>query len=281
MTSEPTEGRGAVSRRAPAISRWSIATDRQITDGVCRGSSAALAELYERYRRIALVRAFQVLPPRHRVLADDVVAVAFADVSASLVRQGLRLDDIKPYLLVAVRREAWRQQRRRERERFVEPLRLADDLASDPADEVGSGAGPASAVPGGRTASVDDADPDLLLVEAFANLNERFRRVLWQTEVEGRTPAELAEGMGLTANAVAALLYRARRSFRESYLEAYAAIASSPRCRSLAPTLVAWVVAGRPVHGYDDEREHLGECGSCRDLVRGTARLADPRGWAA
>lgn len=45
---------------------------------------------------------------------------------------------------------------------------------------------------------------------AFLSLPARWRAVLWQTEVEGRTPAELAPAAGMTPNGVAQLAWRAR-----------------------------------------------------------------------
>jgi DNA-directed RNA polymerase specialized sigma24 family protein len=41
-------------------------------------------------------------------------------------------------------------------------------------------------------------------------LPERWQAVLWHTEIEGSRPAEVASLLGLTANGVAALGYRAR-----------------------------------------------------------------------
>jgi DNA-directed RNA polymerase specialized sigma24 family protein len=45
---------------------------------------------------------------------------------------------------------------------------------------------------------------------AFDSLPPRWRAVLWQTEVEGRSPASLAAVSGMSANGVAQLASRAR-----------------------------------------------------------------------
>src|SRR5581483_6032471 len=68
----------------------------------------------------------------------------------------------------------------------------------------------------------DPAVADLertMIARAFASLPERWRTVLWHTEVEGARPAEVAASLGLTANGVAALAYRAREGLRQAYLQ--------------------------------------------------------------
>jgi len=46
--------------------------------------------------------------------------------------------------------------------------------------------------------------------KAFASLPERWQAVLWHAEVEGQKPAEVAVLLGMSANSVSALAYRAR-----------------------------------------------------------------------
>jgi DNA-directed RNA polymerase specialized sigma24 family protein len=57
-----------------------------------------------------------------------------------------------------------------------------------------------------------EADPGVI---GWDQLPERWRRVLWLTVVERRTPADVAEKVGMTPNAVAALAYRARSRLRD------------------------------------------------------------------
>jgi DNA-directed RNA polymerase specialized sigma24 family protein len=52
---------------------------------------------------------------------------------------------------------------------------------------------------------------------AFRGLPVRWQRVLWQLEVEGRRPRELAVELGMTPNAVSALGKRARAGLRKAY----------------------------------------------------------------
>ena len=122
-------------------------------------------------------------------VADDIVSEAFARVLAASER-GCRPVAFRPYLLAAVRNQArrWRAGNRR--------LVLAGTIEPSPS---------ASA-----EAAVLNAEQAALVREAYLSLPQRWRAVLWQTEVEERTPAELAEISGMTSNAVAQLAARAR-----------------------------------------------------------------------
>ena len=55
-----------------------------------------------------------------------------------------------------------------------------------------------------------------MIARAFASLPERWQAVLWHTEIEGARPADVAPLLGLTANSVAALAYRAREGLRQA-----------------------------------------------------------------
>lgn len=61
----------------------------------------------------------------------------------------------------------------------------------------------------------------LVAERAFAALPPRWQAVLWHTEVEGLKPAEAALQLGLSANSVAALAYRAREGFKKEWLQAH------------------------------------------------------------
>ncbi|GGU94336.1 hypothetical protein GCM10010211_71810 [Streptomyces albospinus] len=60
-----------------------------------------------------------------------------------------------------------------------------------------------------------------LIGRVFAALPERWQTVLWHTEVEGESPAQVAPLLGLSANAVAALACRAREGLRKEYFQAH------------------------------------------------------------
>ena len=67
-----------------------------------------------------------------------------------------------------------------------------------------------------------------LAARAFHRLPERWQTVLWHTEVEQESPAEVAPLLGLTPNGVAALAYRAREGLRQAYLQEHLANGVGP-----------------------------------------------------
>jgi RNA polymerase sigma factor (sigma-70 family) len=144
--------------------------------------AALWAEHQPAARRVALA----LVPPD---AADDIVAEAFARVLAAMARSGPPRA-FRPYLLAAVRN-------------------LARDWLSDRYRET-SAADPWGAPSQGADVAVVRAEELAVVGRAFDSLPARWRAVLWQTEVEGRLPAELAAVSGMSANAVAALASRAR-----------------------------------------------------------------------
>ncbi|MCB1041030.1 MAG: sigma-70 family RNA polymerase sigma factor, partial [Acidimicrobiales bacterium] len=228
------------------------------------GSVGAFAVLYDRHRQVALDGARRYLSPRHRSLADDVVEVTFSAIYDAFRRGSAPKGPFRSYLLLSVRREARRQQARRDRETVVDTQTL-DRINAAPAE----GSAPAASVAAGDPGAID---PELLLGDVFSGLNERFRHALWLSEVEGRRPEELAPLLGISANAAAALCYRARRALRSGYFTAYAATLASATCKPFIDGLAEFVEAGQPPQGHDAVRVHLAGCATCRDVARGSAR---------
>ena len=103
-----------------------------------------------------------------------------------------------------------------------------------------------------------------LVGEALQALPARWRTVLWLTEVEGLSPAEVSRRIGIKPNAVAALAYRARKGLREAYLQAHLKAEASEECRATVSRL------GNYVRGDLAEKErlvvqaHLDACAKCR-----------------
>ena len=92
-----------------------------------------------------------------------------------------------PYLLTSVRNAFYDRTRK--------------DKRLDVTDEVPEDLGRVLAA----AAASDDDVERRLAATAFASLPERWQLVLWHTEVEGRSPAEVGPLLGLAPNAVAAL----------------------------------------------------------------------------
>ena len=157
------------------------------------GDADASAELWHRCvgdaRRFArsLVRDSDV---------DDVVAEAFAKMLRALKSDRGPVDHPARYLMVAVRTTAFTMTSKQARANELANRLASDDVVTDMTPDLG-----------------DDR-----IMEAFATLSPRWRKVLWLAEVEGLSPLELGERLDLTPAAASALAYRARRALREAYL---------------------------------------------------------------
>lgn len=162
------------------------------------GDDAAFGELYRRHAPV--VRRFALSVQRQGVDVDDVVAEVFLRVLRAVRAGRGPRDTIRTYLFTVVRRVVaeWSAARRYQ-------LVGADELT-----ERGPRQGDHQVV---------QAEGELL-ARAFLRLPERWREVLWRTEVEGHRPASLAAQLGLTPNATAVLAHRARRRLREAYHQA-------------------------------------------------------------
>jgi hypothetical protein len=111
-----------------------------------------------------------------------------------------------------------------------------------------------------------------LIARAFLSLPERWRAVLWHTEIEGAKPADVAPLLGLTANGVAALAYRAREGLRQAYLQMHLSGVTRQECRPVAAKLGAYVRGGLSARETQAVSVHLDECADCRAVY---AELTD------
>jgi RNA polymerase sigma factor (sigma-70 family) len=232
-------------------------SDAELIDSVRQGTVSAYGSLYERHVGAAYNLARQLT--RNQAEADDLVSEAFAKVLDTL-RAGRGPDSaFRAYLLTALRHTAYDKTRR---DRKVE---LSDDVTTI--------AGADTAVPFSDTA-VAGLERSLA-ARAFGRLPERWQAVLWHTEVEGQSPAEVAPILGLTPNGVSALAYRAREGLRQAYLQVHLAESDNDRCRATAERLGAWTRGGLSKRETAQVEAHLDECARCRALA---AELADVNG---
>jgi RNA polymerase sigma factor (sigma-70 family) len=239
------------------------------------GSTGAFGILYARHREHAVAVARRALVSSGETsLAEDVAEAAFVDVFTALRNGKGPTDTLRYYLITSVRRHAWRAQRRSRRQhdtvdRWSAEQRVLGADAPAPSEVLGDGGG---------------AGSHLLLTEAFGSLPERWRHVLWLTEVEGRKPGEIAPSLGLSPGSASALAYRARQGLIAAYLAACAPHRRDEACSAIAPRLTSYLSAGRATDAFADVEEHLEGCASCRDVSRGvdlaatTLRSAAPFG---
>ncbi|MGW4064539.1 sigma-70 family RNA polymerase sigma factor, partial [Amycolatopsis sp. NPDC004747] len=235
-------------------------SDAELIAEVRSGTIASYGTLYERHAGAARNLARQLA--RSSSEADDLVSEAFAKVLDTL-RGGKGPDTaFRAYLLTALRHTAYDRTRK---ERRVD---LNEDMT-----EVGGAAAEALTVPFSDTAVA--GLERTMAAKAFARLPERWQAVLWHTEIEQQSPAEVAPLLGLTANGVSALAYRAREGLRQAYLQVHLQENAEERCRACADRLGAWTRDGLSKRERAQVESHLDECDRCRALA---AELADVNG---
>jgi RNA polymerase sigma factor (sigma-70 family) len=207
------------------------------------GEDAAFGELFELHS--AAVRRLARSMASDQSEAEDITAETFFRVLQAIRRGAGPREYVRAYLLTVARRVSWEWHGARR-----------DVPVSD--DELTFRAG-AGADTHARSAE------HTLITTAFTSLPERWRTVLWQTEVEGEQPAMVAPHFGLSANATAALARRARQGLRAAYLQAHLAVnRSSDGCRAVVEKLGSYTAGS--VTGAEARRirTHLLGCSSCQ-----------------
>lgn len=230
-------------------------SDAELVELVRSGEKGAYGQLYQRHVRAAYKTARRL--SRSDTETDDLVSEAFANVLDSLTTGGGPTSAFRAYLLTTLRNLAY------DRSRIAQKVQLVEDVQSvaehDPIDPV--------------EGSAVDAAERTLAAKAFARLPANWQKVLWHTEIKGRTPAEAAPLLGLRPNAVSALSYRAREGLRREYLNAHLAEVSDRRCRTAIDRLGGWA---RNALSKRDElivESHLHNCSRCRALANEVAEV--------
>jgi RNA polymerase sigma factor (sigma-70 family) len=218
-------------------------SDAELLVRARRQDREAVAALYARHepaaRRLASTYSRAGDP-------DDLVSEAFFRVLGAIERGHGPEDSFRAYLFVTLRRVA------------MEAISRSRD---EPVDEIPEPVREAEREP--------ELDPDdrLIILTAYASLPARQQSMLWQTEVEGQRPRELAPVLGLTANTVSAQASRARDRLREAYLQAHVATTAGAACEPHRSRLGAYVRDRLAPLDLLDTEEHLEACDACRDLA--------------
>jgi RNA polymerase sigma factor (sigma-70 family) len=224
-------------------------TDAELIEAVRRGEVDAFGSLYERHVTAAYNLARQLA--RSRAESDDLVSETFARMLNTLSAGRGPDTAFRAYLLTALRHVAYDKTRRDSK------INLTDDV---------------TAVSGVRTERISEPFRDTALAglecslatKAFAVLPERWQTVLWYTEIEGLSPAETAPILGLTANGVSALAYRARDALREAYLLVQVTATATPACQATHGDLAAWTRHKLAKRRTAHVEKHLDTCPHCR-----------------
>jgi RNA polymerase sigma factor (sigma-70 family) len=217
------------------------ASDADLLELSKQGSSAAFGELWARHAAAGrtVARSFtSSLDP------DDLVAEAFTKIFQLLLKGKGPTGAFRPYLFTAIRNTAasWGRARR---ETSIDTLESFEDPASSEESSL-------AALDNGLTAS------------AFRALPTRWQEVLWYSEVESMTPAQIAPLLGMSANSVAALSYRAREGLRQAWIGAHLKSENlSDECRWSIEHLGGYTRDGLGKRDTARLEKHLDACAKC------------------
>lgn len=216
-------------------------SDAELISAVRGGDLDAYGVLFERHVDAARRLSRQLVAAGD---AEDLVSEAFVKVLGIIQRGGGPDVAFRAYLLTSVRRLQV------DRFRAGAKLHTTDDMeAFDPGVPFRD-----TAVEGFESAAA---------ARAFASLPERWQLVLWHTEVEGDKPADIAPLLGMSANSVSALAYRAREGLRQAFLTQHVAELEEDTCRWTHGQLGAYVRGATSRRDGAKVEGHLGECRSC------------------
>lgn len=216
-------------------------SDAELIESARSGDTSAFAELWRRHFRSAARVARQFTS----IDADDLVSEAYARIYQRVLAGGGPTGAFRPYLYTTIRNLAstWGAASQRD---------IQVDMIEDFEDE---------RIPEDPAAYALDRT---LTARAFRELPERWQTVLWYTEVEGMDPHEVAPIMGITANSVAALSYRAREGLRKAWLQAHITDATaSGECQWAMSRLGEHARDGLSQRDAQRLTDHLETCSKC------------------
>ncbi|GAA4671040.1 sigma-70 family RNA polymerase sigma factor [Frondihabitans cladoniiphilus] len=239
-----TEGSRSRPSRQTA-KRLHLTSDENLLRDARTGDSDAYGEIWRRHSKAALVAARSF---RDLAEPEDVVAEAFATILETLRNGGGPRATFRPYLYVTIRNLAHR------RLRLPPTLPLgdeADGIALDGADD-----------------PVEGALDRSVTARAFRALPERWQNVLWYTEVEQLSARQTGELMGIGANAVAALAFRARAALREAWLQGHVSEAAQTGShREVLAKVGGWSLGTLSQRDEAMVDAHLKTCTRCRVIA--------------
>ncbi|MFD1541676.1 sigma factor [Nonomuraea guangzhouensis] len=229
---------------SPSPSPSPSLSDADLLHAVRAGDATAYHELHERHVAAARSLARQLV--RGEAEVEDVVAESFTKILDLVGRGGGPQAGFRTYLLTVVRRTVHDRTR----------------VANCP-------------VPAGETFDPDVpfVDPALigleqsLIAKAFLSLPERWRAVLWHTEVEHSPLADVAVLLGLPANGVTELTRRALAGLRQAYLRIRLTAPTRHACRPVLFTMSRYVRGGLARRASKAVDEHVKDCPECRAVL--------------
>src|ERR1700712_2125389 len=223
-----------------------LASDAELITRVRAGDRSAFGDLYSRHAAAAssLARQFS----RSGAEADDLVSEAFARVLDGMLAGKGPDTAFRAYLFTTLRNTAYDRTRKDKRLQFTDDIE-SHDVAVEGDDPV-----------------IADLETGLV-GKAFASLPERWQTVLWHTQVEGQSAAEVGILLGMAPNAVTSLAFRAREGLREAYLQAHLAETADNSCQVTVNRLGACARGGLSKREKSQVDAHLETCERCRALA--------------
>ncbi|GAA2138863.1 hypothetical protein GCM10009760_20460 [Kitasatospora kazusensis] len=228
-------------------------SDAELTALVRAGDDTAYEEIYRRHA--ASVRRYARTCCRDNFTAEDLAGEVFARTLQAL-RAGKGPEfAVRAYLLTAVRNvaAAWARSERREQ--------LVDDFGAFA--QTAAAAGELDlADPGADAWAMAFADQRMVM-QAFVELPEDDRMVLWHTEVERESPKTVAVLLGKTANATAVQAHRARDRLAAGFLQAHVSGSQDQDCAAYANRLGAYARGSLRKRASTEVGRHVQECDRC------------------
>jgi RNA polymerase sigma factor (sigma-70 family) len=177
------------------------AREHAILLAVREGRKEALGVLYKIHRPDALAFARSLVRNSHD--AEDIFHEAFTKTINAITNGAGPSDNFPAYLNTALRATAASWWKRNIRELPTENTALDLPAGLDPRLE----------------AVTDHHRGHEHVLTALQTLPERWQKVLWYTDVLQQKPRETAPLLGITPNAVSALVLRARKGLRVAYAD--------------------------------------------------------------
>ncbi|MFJ8627596.1 sigma-70 family RNA polymerase sigma factor [Kitasatospora sp. NPDC093550] len=228
-------------------------SDAELTARVRAGDDAAYEEIYRRHAES--VRRYARTCCRDSFTAEDLAGEVFARTLQAL-RAGKGPEfAVRAYLLTAVRNVAAAWHRSERREQLVDDFAVFAQTSAAVVDLD-------LADPGADAWAMAMADQRMVM-QAYAELPEDDRVVLWHTEVERESPKTVAVMLGKTANATAVQAHRARDRLAAAFLQAHVSGSQESTCEAYANRLGAYARGSLRKRASAEVGRHLKECDRC------------------
>ncbi|MER7705346.1 sigma-70 family RNA polymerase sigma factor [Kitasatospora sp. NPDC097605] len=258
VTPEAFVGAGAPARLtvpAPAdpVDGERPPSDAELTALVRAGDDTAYEEIYRRH--VDSVRRYARTCCRDSFTAEDLAGEVFARTLQALKAGKGPEFAVRAYLLTAVRNVAAAWTRSERREQLVDDFSVFAQTSAAVVDLD-------LADPGADAWAMAMADQRMVM-QAYAELPEDDRMVLWHTEVERESPKTVAVMLGKTANATAVQAHRARDRLAAGFLQAHVSGSQDRACEGYANRLGAYARGSLRKRASAEVGGHLRECDRC------------------